>query len=74
MSKSPAGTVSSNSSVPWRRSSDQIPMVIAGTKTSMIVKKFKKGLLFSWSRLARLALKNSLGQKAAIELSNTKRR
>ncbi len=41
MSKSPAGMVSSNSSVPWRRSSAQMPMVIAGMKTSMIVKKFK---------------------------------
>ena len=28
--------------------------------------------LLSWSRLARLALKNSLGQKAANELSSTK--
>ena len=36
MSKSPAGSVSSNSSVPWRRSSDQMLIVIAGMKTSRI--------------------------------------
>ena len=66
-SKSPAGIVNSSSSVPWRRSSAQTLIVIAGMKTS----RMNGSDLLSWSRLARLELKNSLGQKAANELSST---
>ena len=36
MSKSPAGIVSSSSSVPWRRSSAQMLIVMAGMKISMM--------------------------------------
>ena len=61
MSKSAAGSVSNNSSVPWRRSSDQMLIVIAGMKTSMIPGRYR----FSCPRLARFAVKNSCGQNAA---------
>jgi len=67
MSKSAAGSVRSNSSVPCRRSSDQIPIVIAGMKISMMYGKN----LFSCPRFAKFALKNSCGQNAANEVSNT---
>ena len=66
-SKSLAGSVSSSSSVPWRRSSAQMLIVIAGMNTSMM----NGSHLLSWSRLARLLLKNSGGQNAASALSTT---
>jgi len=59
--------VSSSSSVPCRRSAAQIAMVTAGMKTSMM----NGNILLSWSRLARLVTKNSLGQNAAIVLNST---
>jgi hypothetical protein len=69
MSKSAAGSVRSSSSVPCRRSSAQMLIVIAGMKTSMI----RAICLLSWSRFARLATKNSCGQKAAADVSSTNR-
>jgi hypothetical protein len=68
ISRSPAGMVKSNSSVPSRRSSAHTPMVMAGTK----IKRISVIALLSTSRLQRLALKNSLGRNAAPELSNRK--
>ena len=67
-SRSRAGSVSSSSSVPRSRSRAQALMVTAGMKTSMIHGR----TLLSWSRLARLALKKSLGQKAAKAESSTR--
>ena len=49
-SKSLAGIVSSSSSVPWRRSSAQMLIVIAGMNTSMM----NGSQRLSWSRFARL--------------------
>ena len=66
-SKSLAGDVSNNSSVPCLRSSAQMLMVIAGMNTSMI----KGSQRLSWSRLARLLEKNSGGQNVANALSTT---
>ncbi len=68
-SRSSAGIVSSNSSVPCRRSSAHTAIVMAGMKTSMMKGKTQ----LSWSRLARLLLKKSLGQKAATVLKATNR-
>ena len=63
-----AGSVRISSSVPCRRSSAQLFMVMAGAKTSMI--NGKNGV--SWSRLARLLTKKALLQNAAIVLKKTK--
>ena len=64
MSKSAAGIVNSNSSVPCFRSSAQMPIVMVGMYTSMMNGNQK----LSWSRLARLLPKKSGTQKAAIVL------
>src|SRR3972149_9774518 len=76
MSKSPAGIVSNSSSVPWRRSSAQMPIVIDGIKTSMIIEKPKRNpkiwiTQLSWSKFARLLLKKSGGQNADAEHKST---
>ena len=53
--------------MPCRRSSDQIPIVIAGMNTNMIIGRY----LFNCPKFAKLALKNSCGQNAASEVKST---